>query len=548
MPELRGLDDLRTYFAARLPVRFGEIEDAWNDAVAGGWDAAALGRFHRLVHALAGTGTTFGYPDVSYAARELEREIEPLALPGDAGEEGESAAIGGRPDERRTAHLEALLAGLRQACERPAPAAQPQPAPDEPPRADRLLFLIENDVEHGEHLAAQLGHYDYRVRLFQDRASLEAALERERPSAVVVDLDSGGALTAAERTALASGDPPVRLVFLSWRGDLESRLEAVRAGGSAYLTRPIDVAHLVEVLDMLTDRREAGYRVLVVDDDPDLAELHAGILRRAGMEVRIVLDPLQVSEPLVTFHPDLILLDVYMPGCTGPQLAAVLRQQESWVSTPIVFLSTEGGLPEQIEAIDLGGDEFLTKPIEPRLLVAAVKARARRGRILSSLIAQDGLTGLLNHSSLKLQLENEIARASREGSAVAYAMLDLDRFKAINDAHGHGAGDRLLRNLAMFLKQRLRRSDVIGRYGGDEIAVILPHTDGKTACRVLDEIRENFSHLRHLTGEREILATLSCGIGSYPEAPNVARLIAAADAALYDAKRAGRNRTVLARP
>jgi diguanylate cyclase (GGDEF)-like protein len=129
---------------------------------------------------------------------------------------------------------------------------------------------------------------------------------------------------------------------------------------------------------------------------------------------------------------------------------------------------------------------------------------------------------------------------------MAYAMIDLDRFKSINDTYGHAAGDRLLRSLALFLRQRLRRSDVLARYGGDELAVILPRTDGATAAQVLDEIRENFSHLRHRVGGRDFTATLSCGVATYPARPSAELLAAAADHALYTAKRAGRNRVELA--
>jgi diguanylate cyclase (GGDEF)-like protein len=124
-------------------------------------------------------------------------------------------------------------------------------------------------------------------------------------------------------------------------------------------------------------------------------------------------------------------------------------------------------------------------------------------------------------------------------------MIDLDRFKSINDAFGHTAGDRPLKSLGRLLRQRLRRSDVLGRYGGDELAVLLPHTDGPTARRVLDKIRDSFSQLRLAAGGREMSATLSCGVAVYPACPNAAALVEAADAALYEAKGGGRNRIVL---
>jgi diguanylate cyclase (GGDEF)-like protein len=367
--------------------------------------------------------------------------------------------------------------------------------------------------------------------------------------ALPADAPGGPPAHAATIAEVRRQYPKVKIVFISPRADFAARLAAIRAGGVAYFTRPVDVGALVERLDALTERGDGEpYRILVLDDDQELALFNADVLRRAGMRVLTLDDPLAIMEPLARFQPDLILMDLYMPACTGLELAAVLRQHEGYISTPIVFLSTELDTEQQLAALDLGGDEFLTKPINPRHLVAAVRARARRGRLLGSLIAYDSLTGLLNHGILKQRIESEVLRAGREGFPLAYAMLDLDRFKRINDTYGHAAGDRLLRSLALFLKQRLRRTDVIGRYGGDEIAVLLPHTDGETARRVLAAVCESFADLHHRSGGEVFTTSFSCGIAMFPGAGSAERLVAAADEALYAAKRAGRNRVEVWQP
>lgn len=543
------LQELQEYFAGRLPDRLREIDEAWSRVRASAWSPEALRELHRLVHSLSGAGATFGFPEVTRTSRILERFLK-NALEGPGPEwEGESVRVVELLAEIRRASLSSSSPNPSSA---PPPPARPEP---EPARSGERILLVEDDADLASSLASQLRHYGYDVRTLpglDGPAALAAELERERPDVLIADVTfpdgrlAGAAAIAEVRRSRAPGDAP-RVVFLSPRGDLEARLEAVRAGGDAYFAKPVDVGSLVEKLDLLTEHKGGlPYRVLIVEDDPDLAAQYAGILQGAGMQAEVLSDALRIMDVLYSFSPDLLLMDVYLKGCTGPELAAVLRQQESYRSTPIIFLSSEGGLTEQIAAIDLGGDEFLTKPIEPRHLVSAVAARSRRGRILQSLISHDGLTGLLNHGNLKLQLEAEISRASRDGSSVAYAMIDLDRFKAINDEHGHSAGDRLLRSLALFLRQRLRRSDILGRYGGDEMAVILPRTDAAAAARVLDEIREKFAHLRHRFGNQEVVATLSCGVAAYPDRANAELLAEAADSALYAAKRSGRNRVELA--
>ncbi|HEX5720498.1 MAG TPA: diguanylate cyclase [Thermoanaerobaculia bacterium] len=537
------LKELQEYFAGRLPERLAELEEAWAAVVESGWETGRVRTLHRLAHSLTGAGSTFGFPEVSRTARILERFLK--AVLDGIGPSGEEAA----------GQLERLLEGVRRAAE--APPVPPAPLPIrrevDPNRGDeRLVFLIEDDAEQAAGLAAQLRHYGYRVRILdRQRVDLAAEVDLEHPDLLIVDLMfregplAGARAIEGIHRSQVPGAPP-RVIFLSVRSDLEARLAALRAGGDAYFTKPVDIGSLVEKLDLLTERHTGSrYRVLIVEDDPDLAVEYAVMLDAAGMDTEAICEPLQVMEPLYSFRPDLILMDVHMNGCTGPELAAVLRQQESYLSTPIIFLSDEEDADEQIAAIDLGGDEFLMKPVEPAHLVSAVSVRARRGRTLQSLISHDGLTGLLNHSNLKLHLEAELSRASRDDTDVAYAMIDLDFFKSINDTHGHAAGDRLLRSLGLFLRQRLRRSDVLGRYGGDELAVILPRTDGPTALQVLERIRASFSELRHRVGDVEIGATLSCGIATYPAKPAAGLLVQAADAALYKAKRAGRNRVEL---
>jgi diguanylate cyclase (GGDEF)-like protein len=534
------LKELQEYFAGRLPERLAEMDDAWSAVTASGWEEERVRTLHRLAHSLTGAGSTFGYPEVSRTARILERFLK-AALDG-SGPAGEGAAN----------QVARLLEGVQRAAQWPPipPAPLPIRPEADPYRGDdRLIFVLEEDAEQAAGLAVQLRHYGYRVRILDRRTDdLAAEVERERPDLLIVDLMfRDGPLAGAQsieglHRSRSHGAPP-HVIFLSVRPDLEARLAALRAGGEAYFTKPVDIGSLVEKLDLLTERHTGSpYRVLVVEDDPDLAVEYAVVLDAAGMESEAICEPLQLMEPLYSFKPDLILMDVHMNGCTGPELAAVLRQQESYLSTPIVFLSGAEDVAEQLAALDHGGDEFLIKPVEPAHLVSVVLARARRGRLVQSLISHDGLTGLINHSNLKLHLEAELARASRDDSEVAYAMIDLDLFKSINDTFGHAAGDRLLRSLGLFLRQRLRRSDVLGRYGGDEMAVILPRTNGPMALQVLERIRASFAELRHRVGDQEISATLSCGIATYPRNPTAELLVQAADAALYKAKRAGRNR------
>jgi len=269
-------------------------------------------------------------------------------------------------------------------------------------------------------------------------------------------------------------------------------------------------------------------------------------LEKAGLEVRVVNDPMLAFDALREFLPDLVLLDIYMPGCNGMEFAKVIRQLDALVGIPIVFLSAEGDLDKQLVAMGLGGDDFLVKPIRPQHLVATVTNRIRRSLSLRSFIVRDSLTGLLNHTAIKDQLDHEAAQARRRKTPLSFAMVDIDHFKQVNDIYGHPAGDQVIKSLARLLKQRLRKTDTVGRYGGEEFAVVLSDADGATAVRVMDVIREDFSKVRHSAGGKEFSVTFSCGIADFADFGDAARLCEAADGALYAAKHAGRNHLVLA--
>jgi diguanylate cyclase (GGDEF)-like protein len=264
------------------------------------------------------------------------------------------------------------------------------------------------------------------------------------------------------------------------------------------------------------------------------------------MVTRTVTEPLQVMKPLVDFRPDLILIDIHMPDVTGTEIAAILRQESAYVSIPIVFLSSEKNPDKQQNAMLLGADDFLTKPVEPGHLISSVTSRVQRARTLRNLAERDSLTGLLNHTRFKEQLSIEVARAQRMGTSLAFVMLDIDHFKTINDTYGHPTGDRVLKSFALLFKQRLRKTDVLGRYGGEEFGVIMPDTGEGAAFQVMEELREAFAKIGHSSHGTIFQVTFSGGIATLPPWQDAASLNEAADRALYHAKRGGRNQVVYA--
>ncbi|MBL8405091.1 MAG: diguanylate cyclase, partial [Dechloromonas sp.] len=238
-------------------------------------------------------------------------------------------------------------------------------------------------------------------------------------------------------------------------------------------------------------------------------------------------------------------MDMYMPFCTGVEVTRALRQIPEYQSVPVIYLSGETDIGQQVEALRLGGDQFLTKPANPIILSAVVKTKIDRYRDMLRSGRHDSLTGLLNHSAAKEQLEHMLRRALPAGH-LSVAMIDIDRFKSINDNYGHPVGDQVIRSLAWLLRGRLRNTDLIGRYGGEEFIVALGGVDVGQATTLLERIREDFARLPHAHGRGALRASFSCGIAALPAYATGSSLIEAADEALLQAKREGRNRLVAA--
>jgi diguanylate cyclase (GGDEF)-like protein len=415
---------------------------------------------------------------------------------------------------------------------------------------DRLVYLVTSDHQFGAFLAQQISHFGYFVQIVRDLTSLENAIAKHLSTAILVDMPA--LEMEMSHSNLFEGmkvfrQTSIPIMFISDQDDQATRLKAIRAGGTAFFSKPLDTVSLIDHLDELTSTDTADpYRVLVVEDQPPIANYYKMVLNMAGMDAQVVTDATKVLQQMIEYQPDLILLDLYMPEVNGAELVRIIRQMEEFVSIPIVFLSSEDDFVKQMEVMSLGGDDFLTKPIKASHLVALVKSRLERLKTLRSYMVRDSLTGLLNHTSFRSTLIQEVNRCGRQNARLAVAMMDIDHFKMVNDTYGHSAGDHVLKSLSRLLKQRLRRSDIIGRYGGEEFVALLLDVDAQQAWRIMDEIRGHFSEVEHFaTKSGSLHVTFSCGIATYPQFTDPKLLSDAADQALYAAKAAGRNRVVI---
>lgn len=533
--------NMRAAYVAYLPQRFEEIRKTWAAAREHKWDRNILVELHSQVYNMAGSCAVFGFNTLAKKAYELQHILTPVV-------DGhrDPTAEWERQVEETIAFLKEAYTEIRSEADLPLSLEITETKPMLEVRKEYRVAILTEDSEFWQEVL-QLTHFNYQVDRFTDQERFIRYVETSKPGAVIIDLDRPDGIEAAYRIRRIGVEPP-SVLFISTEDTVTLRLNAVRAGGEAFFSKPVDIILLIDRLEHLMDHREfEPYRILIVEDEPPVAEFYAYVLGEAGLTTRVVTRPLEEILPaLIDFNPDLILMDIYMSECSGIELAKMIRQMESFVTVPIVFLSGEREVEKQLDAMSLGADDFLMKPVAPEYLIKSVRIRAERSRALRQLTLRDSLTGLLNHTAIKERLAKEVERARRQNLRIAFAMLDIDRFKQVNDTYGHLVGDRVLRSLSHVLQQRLRRTDIIGRYGGEEFAVILLDVGPHDAARLMDSVRENFAQIRHRAGHETFTVTFSCGVATFPEYATAFQLHDAADQALYEAKRLGSNRVVIA--
>jgi diguanylate cyclase (GGDEF)-like protein len=291
--------------------------------------------------------------------------------------------------------------------------------------------------------------------------------------------------------------------------------------------------------------------VLAVDDASEILDLLAFHLRAEHVTL---LTAKTFDEGLAIAKkelPDLILLDVELPEHSGFDLCRRLKEDELTRDIPVIFLTGSSDIATKVHGFDLGAVDYVTKPFAVAELRARVRAALRMKRaqdMLKVKVQLDVLTGLRNRAFFDERLNAEVAAAFRHHRPLSLVMVDLDHFKSLNDRFGHPFGDSVLQRVGDSLVRALRPMDAACRYGGEELALILPDTDLSAAVSVAERVRDLIREIPFEARGKRVAVTASLGVaelhgllGKVSGVLTPSRLLVAADRALYEAKSAGRD-------
>lgn len=548
------LDALRVRFIGKTRQQLQDLGDMVRrirDESATGSD---LDEMYQMLHRLAGSSGTFGFDALGHQARELEQQVKPLVeLARETTLSSESmAAVMGPRFERAVGSLDTLLRSAARVSEHvsgSSPIQETEARPDT--HESRQLAVVwppDEDAAEHDSLCKGLeenGFSACRVALenLQDWLASEACL-------VVLCHDSlvEGVAERLQLYASQAGGCWVPFLTIVQDDGFARSYDLAIKGAFGTFTMPVDVPALGDRIERILSEQASmfGGRVLIVDDDMELLEHYALVLESAGLSVQTISEPQALLHALSEFDPDIVFMDLRIGGFSGTTLARMIRFDARWIGLPIVYLSSEKDLSAQLEALSEGADEFITKPVSDSYLINVSRVRCYRARQLDKLISRDSLTGLLKHSLIKQEVHKEYARAKRSGYDSVVAMVDLDHFKQVNDTWGHRTGDQVIKALAHALRVKLRKTDVIGRYGGEEFLIVMPECRPDDARRVLQTLCDYFATQVFDTEDGQFQVTLSAGASDLLLYPDADTAMEAADQALYLRKSAGRNGVTLA--
>ena len=529
---------LKDKYLKRSSDRLAEILQVLDGLIANPNDEEAIRKMSRSFHWLAGSGSMYGFKEVSRLGAKGEQYLE-------------NVLKGGPRSQVDVEILKGLISELTQAFSHTKEGEESDETSNlgsaiEKPKDDRSVVIISEDQESVASIAKIVDEIGLNIHYNRDLKTALSDINRKMPDGLIIEvpLRDADAYNIVENVrGLPEGDKPAIFIVSKQTGFLD-KVRSIHCGADAHYEKPIDLKAMSRRLRYLLEKTSmTPPKILSVEDDPDQAAFIRAFLESVGYQVKTCTDPKTFESNMAEFKPDLVILDVMLPGVTGYELARYIRQDERHATLPVIFLTTHGQLDARIESTRSGGDDHLVKPVPPALLLNSVSSKLERARFLNTLLHKDGLTNLLNHTAFMEQGLSVVAQTKRTSDHVALIVLDVDYFSSINERHGYPGGDKVLLSMSLLLQKRLRQSDIIGRLSGDEFGVIAEDLERKEALALASRIIADFANIQHTTMSHSgFYATCSAGIAILDaNEMSLEQWVSCAYKALDKAKSDGRN-------
>lgn len=386
-------------YKTKLNDRIDQIKKIWSHARLGYCNSDEIQKLNKIAHSLTASAATFGLFSISDATHKLEWFLAALT------------DQDRRLTDKHRQQVELLLQSLQSTTsDRGKINHKPKQNRWQPSRilpgvqgSERLIFIIVKDTIVTTQVSRYLQQRGFIIKSYNNTQQIKRALTETIPAIIITDmLLIGGEQSGINHPLNIKNEnhAKIPIIFISPRDDIDARLHALRAGSVCYYTMPLDMNKLADKINELTTGiPKDPFRIMLIDDDQVMTDFYTLILEQEGMTVTTVNEPGKSLDMINLSRPELILLDCQMTDYSGLELSAIIRQQEKYAGISIIFLSEDIDADRQLEAINMGGDYFLTKPVDPDYLIAAINSRVHRARTLNS----------MNHNLLSAlrELENQ---------------------------------------------------------------------------------------------------------------------------------------------
>lgn len=329
----------------------------------------------------------------------------------------------------------------------------------------------------------------------------------------------------------------IPIAYVSANDDLVARIRSVRAGGEAFFCPPFDSDELKQKLETLENPDVAsGRRVLVVEDDPSQAEFAASIVEKMGIETATITDPMLVIKKLREFRPDLILMDIYMPEVNGIELTSVIRGYNEFSSIPIVFLSGEQDTDRQVDALSVGGDDFITKPLRPKQLIAIIENRLRRSRPLERADHISPVLNLLTRSQFLERVSKLLSADPAHTQATGIMLLSPDQSEAMKAQAGEENFEQLIIELAQLVDDQLEERDAIAQVDNGIVGIIVRRSNDEALQNLASNLHESIASHEFCVQDNKLSISIGIGLSfARPDENDTNNLFSQAQVALQHA-------------
>lgn len=509
---------------------------------------ATLAAFQKDVHKIAGSAGSYGYARVSALCREMEFDLQKKMVSPDLIVPEWLISL--------QTFLKKIKLAFQSADAEPAGESQFS-GQDQAGESSTLdIYVADDDAALLDIFRKKSQVYGLKTQVETDPLAAKQAVEQNgfAPKFLLVSKYYAGyngidgydiikEFRAHHRFAATA------IGIISSDGEMDNRLSATKAGVELFLKKPVQPESFDEIMKKFIEpQNRKRFRVLLVDDDIDVCEYVSTILYRIGVDVKAVFEGKNLIAEIESFGPDLLILDIALPDYGGLELLQMLRSDLRYKHIPVVILTEHADNFRIKMAYFIGAEDFIVKPIVRELFQARIVNQMNRKTLMDAAQNRDYLTGLYNRRAFSDIFRNSVVECEKTGGKLAFAMINLDGYNEINEQYGHSSGDDVLIRFGKFLSNSLRKSDVIGRWGGDEFTILMQGTNLTYAQFLMGLLLEDWRNEAVMEKYPDKRLSFSCGMAVFPDnGGTLEALSRAADKALRDAKKEGKARVVISR-